>query len=107
VLSDISALTYDYRYEYKKRSEGAAFQFSNEAAVEAIVSFISDKAVTPHDFVAFTGGYRGNGHQFLTGFVALEKIREWTKNPEINVILASGAIPREIKSLEYEEVTVA
>lgn len=107
VLSDISALTYDYRYEYKKRSEGATFQFSNEAAVEAIVSFISDKAVTPHDFVAFTGGYRGNGHQFLTGFVTLDKIRVWTKNPEINVILASGAVPREIKSLEYEEVTVA
>lgn len=107
VLSDISALTYDYRYEYKKRKEGATFYFSNAASVEVIVSFVTDKTVTPNDFVEFTGGYRGNGHQFLTGAVALEKIRTWAENPEINVILAPDALPKSLKRLESEHVTTA
>jgi homoserine dehydrogenase len=107
VLSDISALTYDYRYEYKKRKEGASFEFSNEAVVDVIVSFVTDKAVTPHDFSEFTGGYRGNGHQFLTGLASLEQIRLWAQNPEINVILAPDAVPKSIKVAEKEQVTAA
>lgn len=107
VLSDISALTYDYRYEYKKRNEGTALRFSNTAAAEVIVSFTADKAVTPHDFLQFTGGFRGNGHQFLTGYVPLEKIRNWAGQPGVNVILAPGTRPKSIKSIEKEQVTAA
>ncbi len=89
VLSDISALTYDYSYEYKKISQERQVIFSNDALVEAIVSFKGDDIVTSKEFEKFEGGYRGNGYQFLRGTVKLEKLREWSTNPEVSVILTT------------------
>lgn len=105
VLSDVSALTYDYRYEYKKREQDR-FVFSNEAAVKVVVSF-KDDAVKPSDFVLFDGGYQGNGHQFLKGTVALEKIRQWATNPNVNVILDHDASLTPLKQVEKVALTVA
>lgn len=85
VLSDISALTYGYRYEYKKRTQDK-LTYSNDATVNVIVSFPGEK-VKPADFSVFGGGYRGNGHQYLRGTVTLAKIRLWSADPEVNVIL--------------------
>jgi homoserine dehydrogenase len=107
VLSDISALTYDYRYEYKKRQEGTSLQFSNHAVADVLVSFVTENAVTPNDFETFTGGYRGNGHRFLTGQVRLEKIRQWHAVPEVNVILAPGTQLRSLELPEKETVAPA
>lgn len=91
VLSDISALTYDYSYEYKKISQERQVAFSNDATVEAIVSFKGEDVVTSKEFEKFEGGYRGNGYQFLRGTIRLEKIREWSVNPEVSVILTTGS----------------
>ncbi|MBA4146464.1 MAG: homoserine dehydrogenase, partial [Cytophaga sp.] len=89
VLSDISALTYDYSYEYKKISQERQVFFSNDALVEAVVSFKGEDIVTSKEFEKFEGGYRGNGYQFLRGTVKLEKLREWSANPEVSVILTT------------------
>jgi homoserine dehydrogenase len=85
VLSDISALTYGYRYEYKKRAQDK-LSYSNQATVDVIVSFTDDK-VKPGNFTVFDGGYRGKGHQYLKGTVTLEQIRLWASDPGVNVIL--------------------
>jgi homoserine dehydrogenase len=90
VLSDISALTYDYQYEYKKLHQENQLTFSNDATVEAIVSFSGDARVHISDFVKFKGGYQGNGQQNFQGIITLEKIREWSQQEDINVILAPG-----------------
>jgi len=89
VLSDISALTYGYRYEYKKRAQDR-LTYSNDATVNVIVSFPGEK-VKPGDFTVFGGGYRGNGLQYLRGTVTLDKIRQWTREPDVNVILDAEA----------------
>jgi homoserine dehydrogenase len=91
VLSDISALTYDYQYEYKKLHQENRLTFSNDATVEAIVSFSGDAQVHISDFVKFKGGFQGDGQQNFQGIVTLEKIREWSGQEDINVILAPGA----------------
>ena len=93
VLSDVSALTYDYRYEYKKRLQESRLTFSNDASVEVVVSFTDPLLVTTADFVKFKGGFQGNGQQNMTGAVTLEKIREWSLREGINVILSPGATP--------------
>lgn len=104
VLSDISALTYQYRYEYKKRKEGNELRFSNHATADVIVSFATDNLVTPHDFETFSGGYRGNGHRFLTGRVKLEKIRQWHALPGVSVILAPGSQLSGLEAAEKEQI---
>lgn len=91
VLSDISALTFDYRYEYKKYTQGEGLSFSNEALVDVIVSFLEGGLVSPKDFETFKGGYHGNGHQYLQGSIKIEKLKEWSVNENLSVILAPQA----------------
>jgi len=107
VLSDISALTYDYHYEYKKIFQERQILFSNDASVDVIVSFKGENTVTSTDFDQFEGGYRGNGFQFLKGKAKLEKIREWSAHPEVNVILSQGSKIAPSKAIEKEALTLA
>ena len=88
VLSDISALTFDYRYEYKKYTQGDGLPFSNEALVDVVVSFREGTLITSSDFENFKGGYQGKGNQYLQGTIRLEKLQEWAGRDNVSVILA-------------------
>lgn len=88
VLSDISALTFDYRYEYKKFTQGEGFSFSNSAKVDVVISFQEKSAISPSDFETFKGGYQGTGHQYMTGAISLEKLQSLSKREDVSVILA-------------------
>lgn len=89
VLSDVSALTYSYAYEYKKRfQEGDSF--SNDLLVEGFVSF-SDGSITPSDFERADSGYVANGKQYIVGQVSLQKLQEWSQRDGVGVILAPNA----------------
>ncbi|MCA6379438.1 MAG: homoserine dehydrogenase [Cytophagales bacterium] len=88
VLSDISALTFDYRYEYKKFTQGEGFSFTNNAKVDVVISFQEKSAISPADFEIFKGGYQGNGHQYMTGSITLETLQSFSKRDDISVILA-------------------
>jgi homoserine dehydrogenase len=87
MLSDISALTYDYHYEYKKLKQDTAHEFSNDAAIEVLVSFKGDAHVSPQDFEEFKGGYHGKESQYMNGLVTLKKLKEWSTVDGISVIL--------------------
>ena len=88
VLSDISALTFDYRYEYKKFTQGEGFAFSNDALVDTVISFTNKESVLPADFENFKGGYQGNGLQYMTGSISLDKLKELGTRENVSVILA-------------------
>ena len=88
VLSDISALTFDYRYEYKKYTQGDGLPFSNEALVDVVVSFSDGTVINSSDFEVFRGGYQGKGNQYLQGTIRLEKLQEWAGRDNVSVILA-------------------
>lgn len=103
VLSDISALTFDYRYEYKKYTQGEGISFSNKALVDVIVSFPEGGLLSTKDFETFKGGYQGNGHQYLQGTIKIEKLREWSLNENISVILAPQANLTSINLQQKEE----
>jgi homoserine dehydrogenase len=87
VLSDVSALTYDYRYEYKKRAQGPTLKFSNTASVEVLVSFSQKSQINISDFEEFKGGYQGKDSQYMHGLVKLEKLKEWSLVDGISIIL--------------------
>jgi homoserine dehydrogenase len=91
VLSDISALTYDYSYEYKKLQQAHDLEFSNELITEAYVSFEEGQAVSISDFEEFQTGYSANGKHYLAGKVSLQKLAAWSKEEGIGIILAPRA----------------
>lgn len=88
VLSDISALTFDYRYEYKKYTQGDGLPFSNQATVDVLVSFPDGAQISNRDFENFKGGFQGKGYQYLQGSVRLEKLKDWAELDNTSVILA-------------------
>ena len=91
VLSDISALTYDYQYEYKKLHQASNLQFSNDLIVEAFISFDKSANISISDFEQFESGYASNGKQYMVGKVSLAKLQEWSVVEGIGMILAPGA----------------
>lgn len=91
VLSDISALTYDYQYEYKKLHQLHDLKFSNQILVDAFVSFEHATGITIGEFEEFTSGYAANGRQYMVGKVSLEKLSEWSKQDGVGIILAPNA----------------
>jgi homoserine dehydrogenase len=87
VLSDISALTYDYTYEYKRHHRVHDIAFSNEIAVEVCVSFNEGSPVSINHFTKFDSGYAANGKQYMIGHVSLEQLKTWTNHEDIGIIL--------------------
>jgi homoserine dehydrogenase len=92
VLSDISALTYDYAYEYKKRQQGNDLEFSNDVIIDAYISFEEGHPVTINDFEEFETGYAANGKHYLAGKVSLQKLQQWSAIEGIGIILAPNAV---------------
>jgi homoserine dehydrogenase len=92
VLSDISALSYDYAYEYKKHQQDADLEFSNDLFVEAYVSFEEENQVSISDFTEFSSGYAAGGKQYMVGKITLQKLLALSRLDGIGIILAPKAI---------------
>ena len=86
VLSDISALTYDYRYEYKKIAQDSDIRFSNDASIEVVADTRSD-LVSEDEFLRVTQTVDG----LIRGSVSLATIRKWFDRPGVSFLLAPGA----------------
>ena len=91
VLSDVSALTYDYQYEYKKLNQPHDLKFSNSLSVDAFVSFDLGTNISISDFEQFQNGYAANGKQYMVGRVKLEKLQAWSLLDGVGIILAPNA----------------
>ncbi|MBT1696478.1 homoserine dehydrogenase [Fulvivirgaceae bacterium PWU4] len=95
VLSDISALAYDYTYEYKKHHQDTDLVFSNDLLVEAFVSFDHLNQVSISDFDEFKSGYAAQGKQYMVGKISLQKLQSLSKLEGVGIILAPKAIVAE------------
>jgi homoserine dehydrogenase len=91
VLSDLSALTYGYRYEYKKIQQNAHLTLAPEAAeVDVLVTF-DDEASAPDlaDFTVvqeqFRSAQRGS---YVTGTIGLGQLAQasWLRAPGVCVV---------------------
>ncbi|MBL7858097.1 MAG: homoserine dehydrogenase [Cyclobacteriaceae bacterium] len=91
VLSDISALTYDYAYEYKKLLQGDNHEFSNALLVDVFVSFELGTNITIQDFAKFESGYAAQGKQYMVGQVSLSKLQQWSALEGVGIILAPNS----------------
>jgi homoserine dehydrogenase len=106
VLSDISALTYDYRYEYKKLHQLTNLKFSNQLLVEVFVSFEKGVDISINDFDQFESGYASHGKQYMVGKVSLDKLLKWSSLDGVGIILAPGATFMPKKDVVNESVRV-
>lgn len=99
VLSDISALRYDYKYEYKKLHRPIQNELTNDFYVKAYVSFTNWDHIKKEDFESIEEWHSNENSSYLTGVIHFEKLKQsdWWKKNKVSLILNADSI---IESLE-------
>lgn len=88
VLSDISALTYDYAYEYKRHHHTGNITFSNELSLDVYVTFKKGAPVSASGFEKVSAIYGVNGKECIMGTAKLSQLKEWYALDDVGIIVA-------------------
>ncbi|WP_233559629.1 homoserine dehydrogenase [Taibaiella sp. KBW10] len=88
VLSDIAALRYEYRYEYKKSELGIANVLTNEIFLKVYVSFESWDTIDKEEFAEIEQVFKSNTRNYIVGIINLDVLHnaEWFYDKSISVI---------------------
>ncbi len=76
VLSDISALSHGYKYEFKKYAQKKAPGFTNDVLVQAYLRFNAQKDLEQIKFDEITERYTGSGYHYIVGKINLKRLIE-------------------------------
>lgn len=89
VLSDISALTYGYRYEYKKYLQEEKPQYTTQIELEVYVSYKEDKDIKNLKFIELSEKYFGKDYNYVIGTLVLTdliKAKDVLENKNVFVV---------------------
>jgi homoserine dehydrogenase len=94
VISDISAFSYHYQYEYKKLRRPGKDILTHNYYLDVFVSFAAWADVNKWDFEQVTEYHSTAERQYIRGIIHAEKLREaeWFQDPSVSVILQPDAI---------------
>ena len=89
VLSDISALRYNYKYEYKKLYHHEVHELTQDFYVKVYVSFSDWNFIPKEDFESIEEWHSNDQRSDLTGIIHFEKLAQsdWWKTNEVSLIL--------------------
>jgi homoserine dehydrogenase len=89
VLSDISALTYNYKYEYKKTKQVADLELSADFNIRIYLRFSDPGLIDRQDFHEILEEYKARENEYIIGEISFNKMLKsrWIHHPGINVIL--------------------
>ncbi|MBI1225581.1 MAG: homoserine dehydrogenase [Bacteroidetes bacterium] len=96
ILADLSALRYDYRYEYKKRLLQAPSVLCEDVKLQVYVSF-QDWQMLPVDaFEEISEYYSGKSFHYRKGIVSMKKMQQndWWKKPGVSLVLLEEGIAK-------------
>jgi homoserine dehydrogenase len=95
VLSDIAALRYGYKYEYKKSKTGVNYGISDEHLLRVYVSCENMEDINAGDFVSVDETYNSQQRKYITGSILFGNLRkaEWLNNPLNSVIVFDETYP--------------
>lgn len=76
VLSDLSALLYNYRYAFKKYVQNATAVFTNEVAIDIYLRYKNPADLDALKFISISETYTGTGYNFIIGKISLQILIE-------------------------------
>jgi homoserine dehydrogenase len=111
VLSDISALRYDYKYEYKKLYHHKPLQLSTDYYLRVFISAEDWTQLPKHELAWIDEWHSGQNRSYLSGVIHYSKLKnsDWWKQPGISLILATDAIieAKDLEALRPVKITLA
>ena len=89
VLSDITALSYEYKYEYKKQKYFKALDYTNDVEIEIYLRYNKLVDFSHFNFESISEKYSSNKTNFVVGTIKLSSLLD-LKNilPKLDVFLA-------------------
>ena len=104
VLSDISALGYNYKYEYKKIYHQTDTILSNDYYLKVFISTDDLGKINKDDFELIEEWHNGFRYSWLVAVIHIEKLfaTGWWKQDGVSLILCPDAI---IESMEYKKIS--
>jgi homoserine dehydrogenase len=89
VLSDISALTYNYHYEYKKIGQAHPLSLTQDLQLKIYLRYKKTGQVELADFYSIQEKYESPDNRYVVGNINLKKLKEaaWLNNPDVNLLV--------------------
>ncbi|MFP9112835.1 homoserine dehydrogenase [Flavobacterium sp. RHBU_3] len=107
VLSDISALSYDYRYEYKKILRQENLSLSNDAELKVLLRHQKDDAeALKLKFNTVEEAYLNNSEGYITGDITLNNLKQLQQQYGTDVSFILINVVKETKSASTAQVAV-
>ncbi len=104
VLSDISALGYNYKYEYKKIYHQTDTALSNDFYLKVFISTDDISKINKDDFEWVEEWHNEYKHNWLIAVIHAKKLyaTDWWKQEGISLILCADAI---IETIDYKKIS--
>lgn len=104
VLSDIAALRYGYKYEYKKLHTGVDYQLTDDHVLRVYVSCENMADINRLDFTTIDETYISQNRKYITGTINFGRLRKaaWLNNADNSVIVFTD--PAEAEDHQLEEL---
>jgi homoserine dehydrogenase len=111
VLSDIAALRYHYRYEYKKLYHHQPLELTNDYYVRTYVSFDDLKFIPKEEFEWIEEWHASESRKYLVGVIHIAKLKtdDWWKKNNTSLILTPQPIIEsiDIRNLKRKSLELA
>jgi homoserine dehydrogenase len=111
VLSDISALRYDYKYEYKKLYHHKPLQLSTDYYLRVFISAEDWTQLPKQELEWIDEWHSGQNRSYLSGVIHYSKLKnsDWWKQAGISLILATDAVieTKDLEALRPVKATLA
>lgn len=89
VLSDIAALRYGYRYEYKKHLESKELYYSTDHEIDIYLRYQDDELIEKLHFSSIKERYYADGYKYVVGQLNLQRLVEhWEALDQEGVFIA-------------------
>jgi homoserine dehydrogenase len=105
VLSDISALRYQYKYEYKKLYHHKPHELSNDFFLRVYVSFDDLKYIPRERFEWIEEWHSEEERKYLVGVVSFKELKEnnWWKENNVSLILAPEPVIEDVTTRKLKK----
>jgi homoserine dehydrogenase len=105
VLSDLSALRYQYRYEYKKLYHHKPLELCNEFYLRVYVSFDDWKYVPREKFEWIEEWHAETERKYLVGVLPFREIKDnkWWKENKVSMIVTPDPIIEDIETRKLKK----
>lgn len=106
VLSDISALSYDYKYGYKKLYQSKKNSLTNSVSVKAYIRYNEEEDLTTLGIDTIFENYKSNSYKYVVANIKISNIlkhKQLIKNKNIFISVIGDEILNENSNIEKEE----